>query len=115
MLPDAIPPDSEFILWFGHADSRGDESTNFELGRRRAETIYLATSAGGSPAPQARLLVASFGESWPLALGNFAQAFDENRRVDVYSVVDVPEATEPLSGAPQPLGLQNPSNVSTSR
>jgi hypothetical protein len=82
----AIPSDIEELLWFGHADDRGGESANFALGLRRVSEVFEKAVAAIPTLRKRRNLLASFGETWPAALGSGARALAENRRVVLYGL-----------------------------
>ena len=68
------------VLVTGHSDATGDERTNMELSRRRAQVVrYYLLERGVSPE---RVASAHFGESRP----EWGGAFD--RRVEVQLLVD---------------------------
>ncbi len=64
----------------GHADARGDEQYNLELGQRRAEAVVAVLVSQGVAAE--RLHVESFGKDQPLVVGVSTDANAKNRRVD---------------------------------
>ena len=73
------PMKSESITLIGHADPRGSEQYNEQLGQRRAEAArdYLAAAA----VPASRMRVESLGESQ--ATGTDAESWRTDRRVEV--------------------------------
>ena len=66
----------------GHADSRGSEAYNLNLGRRRAEAVRKVLIRYG--VEPSRLAYKSFGESQPLADNKTAQGMAQNRRVEIH-------------------------------
>ncbi len=71
----------EAIHLSGHTDSVGGEAFNFDLGRRRAETVaaYLAQQG----IAQHKLHIISLGEQVPEDSNNLSAGRAQNRRVDV--------------------------------
>jgi outer membrane protein OmpA-like peptidoglycan-associated protein len=66
----------------GHSDSTGTESYNYELSRRRAESIgaYLVTEGKLEPT---RVIVVGYGERSPLADNKTEAGRAKNRRVEI--------------------------------
>jgi peptidoglycan-associated lipoprotein len=64
----------------GHTDSTGEESYNFILGERRAESVrrYLSSQGG---IPLHRMAVISYGETAPVADNSTREGRAANRRV----------------------------------
>lgn len=69
------------ILLAGHADERGTREYNLALGQRRGEAVaaYLRTLGVDSN----RLIVRSYGEERPVALGSNEASWAKNRRVEI--------------------------------
>ncbi len=69
------------ILLAGHTDSTGSDDYNFELSRRRAQSVanYLATQNVN----QARFTTDGYGETDPVASNETAEGRAQNRRVEV--------------------------------
>ena len=65
----------------GHADERGSDGYNLELGERRAQAVQARLASKGVAA--SRMDVVSFGESRPVASGSGETSWDRNRRVVV--------------------------------
>ena len=65
----------------GHTDERGTAEYNLALGERRANTVATFLTAVGVKPEQ--LLVISYGEEKPLALGADEAAWSQNRRVEL--------------------------------
>ncbi|MEM8727305.1 MAG: OmpA family protein [Chlamydiota bacterium] len=64
----------------GHCDERASETYNLSLGTRRANTIRtLLIERGVSPT---RIYTISFGKEMPAVLGNTAEIWAKNRRVE---------------------------------
>jgi outer membrane protein OmpA-like peptidoglycan-associated protein len=71
----------------GHADAKGSDAYNLELGRKRAEAVKaLLVKYGAQPE---RLVVESFGKSAPIADNSTEEGRAQNRRVE-FHVGDVP-------------------------
>ncbi len=85
-MSEAVPTDLYLILWFGHADERGDDASNEELGRRRAVRARDVAREVAAHLNTTRHIVASFGENWPAEPGDWADALAANRRVVAYAV-----------------------------
>lgn len=73
---------SFMFLVAGHTDSVGSNSYNYELSRRRAESIaaYLTTERKIDPA---RLVVVGYGDSAPVADNRTSAGRAKNRRVEI--------------------------------
>ncbi|NND87991.1 MAG: OmpA family protein, partial [Flavobacteriaceae bacterium] len=65
----------------GHTDSRGSDSYNLDLSKRRAASVreYL-TSKG---IPSSRLTSEGYGEARPIATNNTKAGRQQNRRVEI--------------------------------
>jgi outer membrane protein OmpA-like peptidoglycan-associated protein len=70
-----------FIEIQGHTDATGSDSTNQQLGLKRAEAVRLYLSRAGLPL--ARMSTISYGESAPLADNNSREGRSTNRRVQL--------------------------------
>ncbi len=68
------------LLLAGHADERGSDAFNLELGDRRARACAAAMLRQGAAAPQ--LIIISRGEREPLDLRHTPAAWGMNRRVE---------------------------------
>ncbi|HSE83375.1 MAG TPA: OmpA family protein [Thermodesulfobacteriota bacterium] len=77
-----LPNGSSKIVVAGHTDSTGDEDYNYELGKKRAETVarYLITQKVVDPT---RIAVVSYGESSPIADNFTIEGRKKNRRVEI--------------------------------
>ena len=66
----------------GHADARGGDDYNFDLGYRRAMAVrdYLVGQGVGAD----RLIVATAGEERPVAAGSDEIAWQQNRRANFH-------------------------------
>jgi outer membrane protein OmpA-like peptidoglycan-associated protein len=68
----------------GHTDSRGSDTMNLDLSTRRAASVleYLV----GKGVSRDRMESAGFGESRPLDPREIAEAWDKNRRVEIFII-----------------------------
>ncbi len=73
---------SRRFLISGHTDDVGPETYNFDLSRRRAESVYRYLVDSHDIAPD-RLQIEARGESQPLELGTSLRARQMNRRVEL--------------------------------
>jgi peptidoglycan-associated lipoprotein len=64
----------------GHTDERGTREYNMGLGERRSNSVRDALLVRGVSARQ--LIVVSYGEERPVALGHNEEAWAQNRRVE---------------------------------
>jgi outer membrane protein OmpA-like peptidoglycan-associated protein len=80
-LADALKQTPERLIIEGHTDSRGPESYNMDLSRRRAEAVrdYLV----GRGIAFDRIQVTAFGKSRPIADNTSAEGRANNRRVEI--------------------------------
>jgi outer membrane protein OmpA-like peptidoglycan-associated protein len=81
VLADKSHPEQRFIF-VGHADARGNEQTNVELSKRRAEAIYQ-TVVAMEPALSGRIRIEGRGSSEPINPGHDEHAYQANRRLQV--------------------------------
>jgi peptidoglycan-associated lipoprotein len=70
------------FLVAGHTDGVGTEDYNYELGKKRADTVsrYLITQKKMDPL---RVVTVSYGKTAPAAENNTAQGRAKNRRVEI--------------------------------
>ena len=70
------------FLIYGHTDARASDEYNIDLSNRRAAMVAsIARDAG------VRVVdVKGFGERQPRAAGHSAEAYQQNRRVEIYCV-----------------------------
>jgi peptidoglycan-associated lipoprotein len=70
------------FLVAGHTDSAGSEDYNYELGKRRADSVsrYLITQKKMDPL---RVVTVSYGKTAPAAENNTSQGRAKNRRVEI--------------------------------
>jgi OOP family OmpA-OmpF porin len=75
-------PHAELVQVEGHTDSRGSDSYNLDLSRRRGASVrqYLI-DAGVEPE---RLVSEGYGEQYPIDPREIPEAWDRNRRTDFY-------------------------------
>lgn len=74
--------ESAVFLVTGHTDSVGSEDYNYELGRRRAESVarYLVLQKSLNPM---QVMAVSYGKSTPVADNSTPQGRGKNRRVEI--------------------------------
>lgn len=72
----------EIFVVGGHADSTGTDRYNYQLARRRAESVveYLVLEKKVDPM---KIVTVSFGESSPAADNESREGRDKNRRVEI--------------------------------
>ena len=83
---EEIPDDIEWILRIdGHTDlipiNTAEFPSNWELSTARAVAVVRYLSEQG--VPDKRMVAAGFGEFFPVAQGNSAQALQKNRRIEL--------------------------------
>jgi outer membrane protein OmpA-like peptidoglycan-associated protein len=111
---DPAGTDNAVFLVAGHTDGVGSEDYNYELGRRRADSVtrYLVTQKKMDPL---RIVTVSYGKSAPLTDNNNAQGRAKNRRVEILvyretiSSAASAGGTQPGTKAPQQQGSQQQS------
>lgn len=72
------------LIVAGHADTQGDSRYNQTLSVRRAEAVRRVLEAEGLPRERVQIL--GFGDTQPLRLPEREEAWQFNRRVDVWWV-----------------------------
>lgn len=79
---DVEEKDTALFLIAGHTDGVGSEDYNFELGRRRADSVarYLMTHKKLDPL---RVMTVSYGKNIPLADNATREGRSKNRRVEI--------------------------------
>jgi outer membrane protein OmpA-like peptidoglycan-associated protein len=79
---DLAGGDNAVFLVAGHTDNAGSEDYNYDLGRRRADTVsrYLVTQKKMDPL---RGVTVSYGENSPVAENNSRDGRAKNRRVEI--------------------------------
>jgi outer membrane protein OmpA-like peptidoglycan-associated protein len=79
---DLAGGENAVFLVTGHTDNAGSEDYNYELGRRRADTVsrYLVTQKKMDPL---RVVTVSYGENAPVAENNTRDGRAKNRRVEI--------------------------------
>jgi outer membrane protein OmpA-like peptidoglycan-associated protein len=82
----------------GHADSRGTDRYNYQLGRKRAESVaeYLILDKKIDPM---QVVTVSLGESSPLADNQTSEGQGKNRRVEIRVFSEVITASSGLTTA----------------
>jgi peptidoglycan-associated lipoprotein len=77
-----VKVDNTVFLVAGHTDTSGSEDTNYELGKRRAESVgrYLVTQKKIDPL---RVVTVSYGETAPLTGNDTREGRAKNRRVEI--------------------------------
>lgn len=86
------------FLVAGHTDSVGSEDYNYELAKRRADTVsrYLITQKKMDPL---RVVTVSYGKTAPMVENNTIQGRAKNRRVEILVYRDA--ITSSTAAAPQ--------------
>jgi type IX secretion system PorP/SprF family membrane protein len=74
-------PDTRIIIE-GHTDSEGDDATNLELSKQRAETLRSYFIEKGIKAD--RITTNGYGESKPIETNDTAEGRKQNRRVEIH-------------------------------
>jgi peptidoglycan-associated lipoprotein len=79
---DLAGGENAVFLVTGHTDNAGSEDYNYELGRRRADTVsrYLVTQKKMDPL---RVVTVSYGENAPATENNSRDGRAKNRRVEI--------------------------------
>lgn len=79
---DLAGGENAVFLVTGHTDNAGAEDYNYELGRRRADTVsrYLVTQKKMDPL---KVRTVSYGENSPVAENNSRDGRAKNRRVEI--------------------------------
>jgi peptidoglycan-associated lipoprotein len=79
---DLAGGENAVFLVTGHTDNAGSEDYNYELGRRRADTVsrYLVTQKKLDPL---RVVTVSYGENSPVAENASRDGRAKNRRVEI--------------------------------
>jgi outer membrane protein OmpA-like peptidoglycan-associated protein len=79
---DLAGGENAVFLVTGHTDNAGSEEYNYELGKRRADTVgrYLVTQKKMDPL---RVVTVSYGENAPVAENNSRDGRAKNRRVEI--------------------------------
>ena len=115
---DPAGAEGAIFLVAGHTDSMGSEEYNYDLGRRRAESVarYLITQKNIDPL---RLATVSYGKSNPVTDNNTAQGRAMNRRVEIMvyrdGIVSSPSTTAASTPAADAGSTQPPDDTLTMR
>jgi outer membrane protein OmpA-like peptidoglycan-associated protein len=67
------------FLIYGHTDANASDEYNLRLSQRRADMVAGIAQAAGQRVVESR----GFGERRPIAAGNSADAYRQNRRVEI--------------------------------
>ncbi len=70
------------IVVAGHTDNVGNERSNYDLSKRRAEGVAAYVTAAGKVDPS-RIVVVGYGESAPVADNRSEAGRAKNRRVEI--------------------------------
>jgi outer membrane protein OmpA-like peptidoglycan-associated protein len=101
---DLAGGENAVFLVTGHTDNAGSEDYNYDLGRRRADTVsrYLVTQKKMDPL---RVMTVSYGENSPVAENNSRDGRAKNRRVEILvyreAINSNTAASQPQQQAPQ--------------
>jgi len=81
-LSDLLEDSYSDIVIAGHTDSTGSETYNYELGKRRAESVakYLILQKSIDPT---KIAIVSYGESSPIDDNFSSEGRSRNRRVEI--------------------------------
>jgi outer membrane protein OmpA-like peptidoglycan-associated protein len=95
----------------GHTDSVGSEDYNYELGKKRADSVtrYLITQKKMDPL---RVVAVSYGENTPMVENNTPQNRAKNRRVEILVYRDAISSGAPV---PAPAAHTSSSQETTER
>lgn len=78
---ERIKSDQKVIRIEGHADERGTDAYNQELGQRRAAAVRDVLVSMG--VDSSKIETVSYGEKSPIEAGNTEMAWQRNRRVEL--------------------------------
>ena len=78
---ERIKSSDQIVRIEGHADERGTEAYNRELGQRRAEAVRDLLVSMGVQSSQIKTV--SLGEQNPVILGSGESVWQKNRRVEL--------------------------------
>lgn len=94
--------ESALFLVAGHTDSVGTENYNYELGKKRADSVarYLITRKSVDPL---KVIAVSYGKSSPMADNRSKEGRQKNRRVEIL-VYQEGISTAPAEAAQAPQG-----------
>jgi len=92
----------------GHTDNVGSEDYNYELGKKRADSVtrYLITQKKLDPL---RVVTVSYGESAPMVDNNTSQNRAKNRRVEILVYREAINSSVPVAAPANTSGAQEPS------
>jgi outer membrane protein OmpA-like peptidoglycan-associated protein len=102
---DLAGGESAVFLVAGHTDNAGSEEYNYELGKRRADTVsrYLVTQKKMDPL---RVVTVSYGEGSPVAENNSRDGRAKNRRVEILVYREAINSNTAASAQQQPQQQQ---------
>jgi peptidoglycan-associated lipoprotein len=102
---DLAGGENAVFLVTGHTDNAGSEDYNYELGRRRADTVsrYLVTQKKMDPL---RVMTVSYGENAPVAENNSRDGRAKNRRVEILVYREAINSNTAASAQQQPQPQQ---------
>ena len=115
---DLAGAEDALFLVAGHTDSVGSEEYNYELGRRRAESVarYLIAQKKIDPL---RVVTVSYGENNPATVERTRQGRAMNRRVEIMvyrdGLVSTPSAAPASTPAADAGSAQPPDDALTMR
>jgi outer membrane protein OmpA-like peptidoglycan-associated protein len=97
---DLAGGENAVFLVTGHTDNAGSEDYNYELGKRRADTVsrYLVTQKKMDPL---RVMTVSYGENAPAAENNSRDGRAKNRRVEILVYREAINSNTAASGQQQ--------------
>ena len=102
---DAAGADGTIFLIAGHTDNVGSEDVNYEIGKKRADSVsrYLITQKKMDPL---KVISVSYGESAPLQDNSTGQGRAKNRRVEILvyrdGITSAPSAAAAPSSQAEP-------------
>lgn len=103
---DLASSEGSIFVVAGHTDNVGPEEYNYELGRKRAESVarYLMTQKNIDPL---RVVIVSYGKNNPADDNNTPQGRAKNRRAEILVYRDAISSSPIASAAPKPLADSN--------
>ncbi|OYU19376.1 MAG: hypothetical protein CFE34_05590 [Rhodobacteraceae bacterium PARR1] len=94
---------------FGHTDLVGNEGYNFDLAKRRAETVVAYLAGKGVPSDQLEALV-SYGETKPIIPADSREALNRRTVTEVTGFVTIPRLRTKVAVA---CGMVKPSYLAS--
>lgn len=97
---DVAGGENAVFLVAGHTDNAGSEDVNYELGKRRADSVsrYLVTQKKMDPL---RVVTVSYGENSPITDNNSRDGRAKNRRVEILVYREAINSNTAAAPAPQ--------------